>query len=351
MPRTILADNAWENTGSSFEDACADNGISIEWAPVRRPEYKGILERFFSRLDDQLVHKLPGAIVDHPFALAQRRIVPDSDARLTLTELDELVCRYIVDVYSCDLHTGINDTPLRVWRNSVVRDGIELAHDLAAVEHAMGKLVRDRMLNHEGVKFQGLTYRSRDVDGLLADLLPLQAANVRAGSAQVKIKYHPEDLSRIFVWNEARNLYISLPCTDEAYAHGLSERVHLELRRQMRDDNDSFVNEEERCLKKDALLKSILQSYENQPLKERKRRARMLGDRPIVSAASDTIKVDTASTRVGGDRPEKAAVRSRAKKPAIQASPNEETREFETFDPFADRDRQAAIERSRERLS
>ena len=46
VPRTILADNAWENTGSSFVDACADNGISIEWAPVRRPEHKGILERF-----------------------------------------------------------------------------------------------------------------------------------------------------------------------------------------------------------------------------------------------------------------------------------------------------------------
>jgi putative transposase len=94
VPRTILADNAWENTGSSFVDACADCGISIEWAPVRRPEYKGILERFFSRLDDQLVHKLPGAVVDNPVALRERRIDPQSDAILTLQELDELIpCR------------------------------------------------------------------------------------------------------------------------------------------------------------------------------------------------------------------------------------------------------------------
>lgn len=58
MPRTILVDNAWENTGSSFADACSDNHISIEYAPVRTPQYKGILERFFSRLDDQFAHKL-----------------------------------------------------------------------------------------------------------------------------------------------------------------------------------------------------------------------------------------------------------------------------------------------------
>lgn len=350
MPRTILADNAWENTGSSFADACADNGISIEWAPVKRPEYKGILERFFSRLDDQLAHKLPGAVVDHPYALAQRRIDPQSDAGLTLAELDEFVCRYLVDIYSCDSHTGLRDTPLRVWRESAARDGIELAHDLAAVEHAMAKLVRDRMLNHEGVTFQNLTYRSAAVDGLLADLLPLQAANVRPGSARVKIKYHPEDLSRIFVWNEARNTYVALPCTDENYARGLSERVHNELQRQRRSAVDDFVGEEERCRQKAALLKAIQQSYDDLPLRERRRRARMLND-GAVAGTDSTILVDTVSNRVGGDRPEKAAVRSRVSKPPAQTPQAEEIEELAYCDPFADRDRQAAIEQSLARLA
>jgi putative transposase len=350
MPRTILADNAWENTGSSFADACADNGISIEWAPIKRPEYKGILERFFSRLDDQLAHKLPGAVVDHPYALAQRRIDPQSDASLTLAELDELVCRYLVDVYSCDLHTGIKDAPLRVWRESAARDGIELAHDLAAVEHAMGKLVRDRMLNHAGVTFQNLTYRSAAIDGLLADLLPLQAANVRPGSARVKIKYHPEDLSRIFVWNELRNIYVALPCTEENYARGLSERVHNEIQRHSRGEVEDWVGEEERCRRKAALLKTIQESYDDQPLKERRRRARMLSD-GAVAATDSTIFVDSVSNRVGGDRPEKAAVRSRVSKPSAQTPQIGEIEELAYSDPFADRDRQAAIEQSLKRLA
>jgi len=356
MPRTILADNAWENIGSSFEDACADSGISVEWAPVKRPEYKGIVERFFSRLDDQLVHKLPGAVVDNPFVLAERRIDPRSDASVTLSELEEFLCRYIVDVYSSDLHVGIDSHPLKVWRDGAKHEGIELAHDLAAVEHAMGKLVRDRSLNHEGVTFQGLVYRSGAVDALLTDLLPLQAAGVRAGTARVKIKYHPEDLSRIFVWNEARNTYVPLPCIEENYARGLSERVHAEIRIQKREDGEAFISKDERCQKKARLLQSIQQSYDKQPQSERRRRARMLGSG--AQAVTETVQqpeiiaVDAVSNRVDGDKPEKASVRSRkAKKLSLAQPPKGSLAEYEMFDPFADRDRDIEIERSLERLA
>lgn len=349
VPRTILADNAWENTGSSFVDACADSGISIEWAPVRRPEYKGILERFFSRIDDQLVHKLPGAVVDHPCALRERRIDPQSDAVLTLEELDELVCTYLVDIYPSDRHLGIHDTPLRVWREGVKRDGLELAHDLAALEHAMGTLVRDRMLNHEGVKFRGLSYRSNAVDSLLADLLPIQAANLRPGSAKVKIKYHPEDLSRIFVWNEAKNEYVSLPCTNEKYAYRLSERVHAELQRHKREDDETFITDEELCTRKAALLRSIQQSYDKLPLKERRRNARMTSS--SANSEESSIRIDPLGSRVGGDKPEKSAVRSRKQKAKMTATHVVEFEETAAFDPFADRDRSRSIEQSFERLA
>lgn len=347
VPRTILVDNAWENTGSSLVDACADNGISIEWAPVRRPEHKGILERFFKRMDDQLAHKLPGAVIDNPTALARRRIDPRADAGLTLAELRGLLCAYFVDVYANDVHDGINDIPLRVWREAAERDGIELAHDLAAVEHAMGKLVRDRRINHEGVTFLGLTYRSAEVDGLLADLLPLQPASVRTGTAAVKIKYHPEDLSRIFVWNEVRNRYVPLPCTDAQYADGLSERIHEELRKGHHQRVAEFSSEEERCIQKAELQKAIQESYEKAPAKQRRRRAR-LSETCVEPTLDRNISIDALSSRVGGDNPEKAPVRSRCRK--TKGSPDSSGREPQElaafFDPFSGRDREAAIARS-----
>lgn len=355
VPRTILADNAWENTGSSLLDACTDFGISIEWAPVRSPEYKGILERFFSRLDDQLAHFLPGSITDKPHVLATARIDPQVDAAISLEKLDEFLCQYMVDVYPWDRHEGIDGIPLKVWRDSAVQDGIELAHNLADVDHAMGTLIRGRTLSREGVTFKGLVYRSADVDGLLADLIRLQPASLRRGTAEVKIKYHPEDLSRIFVWNELRGHYVGLPCTQPIYAAGLSERVHTEVEQQRAQMDSAFVSEEERCRRKAALMRNVQDSYPQQSVAERRRRARLLENPAHSSRIPEppNSKVDALSTRLDGDKPEKASVRSRkAEKasPKPVAAPSVAT-QTEVLDPFAGRDRRATVLKAMERLS
>lgn len=356
VPRTILADNAWENTGSSLLDACTDFGISIEWAPVRSPEYKGILERFFSRLDDQLAHRLPGSIIDKPHALAAARIDPHGDAAVGLAKLDEFVSQYMVDVYPWDRHDSIDAIPLKVWREAAAKDGIELAHNLADVDHAMGTLVRGRSLTRQGVTFKGLVFRSAAVDGLLADNIRLQPASLRRGTVEVKLKYHPEDLSRIFVWNEFRGHYVELPCTLPIYANGLSERVHTELKRQKADIDSAFISEEELCRRKAALMRNIQDSYPQQPMAERRRRARLLpgaGEAAPVQEPAMHLQVDALSTRLNGHKPEKAAARSRkAKKAPIgEVQVHVVTGQSEVIDPFAGRDRQATIRQAMERLA
>lgn len=356
VPRTILADNAWENTGSSLLDACTDFAISIEWAPVRSPQYKGILERFFSRLDDQLAHFLPGSIVDKPHALAAARIDPHADAAVSLAKLDELISQYLVDVYSWDRHEGIDGIPLKVWRDAVSKDGIELAHNLADVDHAMGTLVRGRTLSREGIVFKGLVYRSPAVDGLLADNIRLQTASLRRGTLEVKFKYHPEDLSRIFVWNELRGHYVALPCVQASYASGLSERVHTELERQKTENDNDFVSEEERCRRKATLMRNIQDAYPQQSLAERKRRARLLKSTSEPAPIPETVtpsKVDALSTRLDGHRPEKASSRSRKAGTGSIATAQSPTASgpTEASDPFAGRDRRVTVLEAMGRLS
>ncbi len=45
-PVTILVDNSWAQTGAAFRRACRSQGIRVEWAPVKNPRYKPIVERF-----------------------------------------------------------------------------------------------------------------------------------------------------------------------------------------------------------------------------------------------------------------------------------------------------------------
>jgi putative transposase len=65
-PETILVDNAWRQTGVSYKDACADVGINVEYAPVRNPETKAPLERFWKTLNGLVAHKAPGGIPVDP---------------------------------------------------------------------------------------------------------------------------------------------------------------------------------------------------------------------------------------------------------------------------------------------
>jgi putative transposase len=49
-PKTIIVDNELAHTGKSYQAACRDRKIRVNWAPVKRPQYKAVVERFFSSL-------------------------------------------------------------------------------------------------------------------------------------------------------------------------------------------------------------------------------------------------------------------------------------------------------------
>ena len=86
----IVVDNGWEFTGTSFESALTDLGVSIRWAPVRSPTYKAVVERFFGTLNSLLHKKLPGGTIP----IEQMRawdLDPSKDAVLTLAQVEALL--------------------------------------------------------------------------------------------------------------------------------------------------------------------------------------------------------------------------------------------------------------------
>jgi putative transposase len=358
VPRTILADNAWEFVGSSFEDACSDAQISVEWAPVRTPEYKGICERFFRTLDDQLVHKLPGSIPFKPQLLQEAGIDPQYDAILTLDDLDAWLHRFIVEVYALQPHEGIGSAPQSVWDHRVVKDGIEFADNLPALERALAKQVPNRTLTRAGVEYLGLVYCSDAVTDLLNDLSGRQSGrSVRLGTAKVKIKYHQEDLSQIFVWNEVRADYVTLPCTDTQYSNRLSERLHNRIKKENRLSDRKFGERTDRLALKLAYLRKLESERDLSSIKDRRRAMRILHNAPAKVEATEASPashraIGGPSNRRGGDNPEKAPVRSRrpARKPAPRAMASPErppTEDWKLDDPFAYADRAALLDAAR----
>jgi putative transposase len=326
VPDTIVVDNAWENTGSSFRDACADANISIVFAPVATPEYKGICERFFGTLNTLLFHRLPGGLPFTPQQRTRLGMDNEADAALLLSDVKRAIYQCIVEVYGRQFHKSLQAAPEQVWRKDAPLHGRPYVDDLARLDIALAKLSpAQRTLSRAGVTHNDLTYRAVEpLAELLADLLPLQPPrSARPGTAKVKVKYHPEDLSRLYVWNPVKQRYAILTCTQAAYAQNLSEHHHKLIKAFAQAEHLAFQSEDERCLARTRLRNLVLPAIPLSKVRERQNAQRLKGDRPLADLGAPpglpehAIVIETLANRSDDGVPHRAPGRVKARRRSV----------------------------------
>jgi len=365
LPRTVLVDNAWEFTGRSFKDACEDAGISVEWAPVKTPEYKGIVERFNGVFNTQFAHKLRGGVPFKPHKLAEYGIDPQADSILLLSEIDELIHQYIVEVYGRSFHSGIKAVPEQVWRERQAIDGIDYVADLSALDMALSKIAGTRTLDRKGIDFQNLNYSSPVIFDLLNRLLPRAPKRGQArNSIKVKVKYWPEDLSKIAIWDSVGAKYVEIPCTSHAYTKGLSEHHHKILEGYARERGLKFSSEEQRCAAKVRLSERIAEFVNDRLIGTRRQAQRLKPALTDIGINADQpnkdgrIEIETIGNRAQGEvllkskttSAKKVRKRSRAAptKEVLPALPRTDRfDEVKATDLFTGYDRAALLDRFR----
>lgn len=275
-PRTILVDNGWEFTGISFSDACAIANISVEWAGVRNPQYKGICERLFGTIRTQFSRKLPGGVPFKPEVMKELGIDAQGKAVLTLSQLHMLLCHYLIELYGNHPHSTLKKSPKQAWLERVEKDGIERVNDMRALRLALGRIVRDKQLTREGIRHRGLVYRSDQELKLLSDGLSRQRKRgVRKGALLVNIKEFPEDVSRIAVPDPANNTYVEFRCTMKRYpSGGLSIRQHELIWKSTSADAQGALSETELCVRRDRLRTLIRSLIPASNIRNKKRLVR-----------------------------------------------------------------------------
>jgi putative transposase len=315
VPDTIVVDNAWEFTRSSFPEACADAGISITWAAIADPQYKGVAERFFTTLNSMVVHRLPGSLPFTPQRRKELGLDASDRAVLTLSQVRALIYQCIVEVYGKARHRSLGTAPENLWRRQAKVRGTTYAPDMGALDMALTKLAPDRVLTREGIQLHGLTYRAPEaLAGLLADLVPHSArrAGPRTG-VKVKVKYEPHDLGRVLIYNPVRRIYVPLPCTQSRYAQGISEHHHKELMKFAREQDLLFQTEDQRCLARDRLQQAIRDLIPASNIGSRRRIQRLKAEAALVRGVRiteleglesvDLIPVSTVANRQRGETP------------------------------------------------
>lgn len=218
IPGTLVVDNGKEFIGQDLNDACDVLGIVLQQCPVMVPELKAGMERHFRTLNSGVFHTLPGTTFSNVFQRGEYDSV--QRACISLEELEKAMVLFLVDIYAQRYQRGLKGIPSRCWEKAIATHFVprlppsrdELAILLGRVEW--------RILQPYGIEFERLRYNATDLGEL----------RVRLKGEKVKLKYHPGDLSRIYIFDPFEKCYREVPALEQEYAKGLSFWKHRLIR-------------------------------------------------------------------------------------------------------------------------
>lgn len=220
IPQTLITDNGNEFWSNNFSSIGMQLGMIIQYAPIRKPNYKGSVERFFNTINTLLLDDLPGVVRKAHFS--NKDYDARKHAQITFSKFESIFLDWIVNTY----HNLPNDegfTPKELWDNSVnnhpipPEDNLEIELALLATHKAT--------LSGNGISFLGLKYNSEALKSLFR----------REGKHKVDFKVNPFDIGEILVLDAKELVYIKSPCLEYSYAKGVSVYQHREHKRLARN--------------------------------------------------------------------------------------------------------------------
>lgn len=202
LPKALHLDNAAEFHGRALRMGCAQYGVELMYRPVGRPQFGGHVERMNRTLMERL-RGLPGATGNSPKGRKARR--PEQEAVLTLAEFERWLAVEVAQRYHHSEHRGLaGATPASAWQAMAqVRPPRQLP---PGPEEAMQFLVQFMPMAQRIVQSYGLSLFN------IRYWHPIFAA-WRELRRKVVVRYHPEDLSRVFVSSGGRR-YIEVGYAD-----------------------------------------------------------------------------------------------------------------------------------------
>lgn len=199
VPDEIVTDNGAEFRSKAFKEICGRLGIETSRSPVLKAWYRGRIERVIKTIVHSTCHKVPGSTFANFFERNRERI-PEKVAVCTLAELDAMITRFIVDIYHVRRHRTLNDSPIRLWNQSVAHNGMKPLPDPRKLAVTLSLLYFRRPQRY-GIQFEGLLYDSPQ----------LALYRTLKGVPQiVSVKVDPNDLTRIWYMDSTVNDYVEL---------------------------------------------------------------------------------------------------------------------------------------------
>ncbi len=251
IPETLVTDNGNEFWSNNFSEMGMQLGMVIQYAPIRHPNYKGSIERFFGSVNTLFLDDLPG-VVRKPHK-KNDRYDPRQEALMTFTKFKHDFYDWIVNVYNNEPNED-GATPKEIWNSSAKQQPIPI-EDKLEIELSLLASHSASLMGH-GISFLGLKYNSDALKSLFR----------RDGKHKVNIKINPYDLGEVLVLDSKELVYITVPCLEYSYAKGVSIYEHREYKRVSRKYKNQKLNNQ------DLMQAKIRQKDERDRMREQNKR-------------------------------------------------------------------------------
>jgi putative transposase len=222
----MVADNGTEFWSENLDMAISEVGAVLQYAPVRSPNYKGVVERFFLTLKTMLIDLLPGKT--NGVGNGSDEYIAEKEAKLTLSEFKKIFLTWLVNIYHLEPHGKSEKSPLDLWVDSS-RAFPVVEEDVKRIETALMCSDR-RTLQRSGIQYESLEYNSEHLRDIYR----------REGVVELLIKYSPFDIGHIYVWDDLNRIYIKVLCVNYEYASGLSMYAHKVIRKRINSSKKSY---------------------------------------------------------------------------------------------------------------
>lgn len=274
----LIVDNGREFRGHGLENAAAQAGFSVRFAPIERPTYKGVGERFFRTIKAKIAKRAPGHTIPFPASI-KSDYDPRLNACLMIDDLEALLNQGTAE-YHTEIHDAHRMQPALFFEKKT-GGVIDVAHDLDAFFNEINEVITGVQVDRAGVTLWGMRfYHPTRVPDLLDDLVPLEPRRQRrsdgTATATTKVKFNRMDISRIKVWNRVTRKYVELQCEFADYANGLPLELHLQVEKQAAEEAEAFNTEEERKAARSRRIQAIRSIDRNADPEQRKALAKLL---------------------------------------------------------------------------
>ena len=270
VPILVLVDNGAEFKSGSFQETAANLDITIRLAPVKVPEYKGMVERFFRTIEEACLSGLPG----RTFSNTKARGAYDAQkaATLTLEDFTKYFHFWMLAEYVWKTHSEIMAVPAIRWREAKRTWSPAVPPSMQDLDVMLGR--RDEAtLTKTGVVFKKIRYSSIELEALYRAY--------RKQNRKVILKVDDGDLGKIYVIHPASRRPVPAIAKNLKYASGLTLFSHLQILKTITARNKHIENSAEAlAAKKDhfILYETLLRST---TAKNRAKLARSMADQTV----------------------------------------------------------------------